>query len=295
MNLIAALMISATVGVAPFAQESRTPLKSYFETGDIPSQEIVLDRVGWTNGFDRTASDTVAHKRPGPTRFSHICLKRGLTKSKSFFKWVYDSANRDVKRMGGKISLCNRARKETSRYSFFDTFPVQFVIPALDPTSKDPVLAQVDLLSEYLVETTDITDGLQISGDANDFSRLKSMEASLDGKPFTLLSTEPVAITLPAGKSAFSDLWDGSSPASVSSLVLTVPATAMETFFEWQNATMAGDLRERTLVIGIACTSGEQALLQFAGCSLYGFDQVGGTSDGDYRIRLTLNALPQLR
>jgi phage tail-like protein len=99
--------------------------------------EVVPYREGGVN--DST------HMRPGPTRFSHIVLKRGVTKSKSFFQWVASAANREVKRMGGKISLCRSDDSPVIDWAFERAYPVKWEGPELDASKNEISIETVEI------------------------------------------------------------------------------------------------------------------------------------------------------
>jgi len=122
------------------------PLKEEAHFREVTGLDVYIDTLEIQEG----GVNTGAHKRPGPTRFSHICLKRGVTKSKAFFKWVFDAANRDVKRMGGKISLCKRDGTPVIEWTFEKGWPCRYEGPRIDAESGQLAVECIEIAHEGL-------------------------------------------------------------------------------------------------------------------------------------------------
>jgi len=122
------------------------PLKEEAHFREVTGLDVYIDCCEIQEG----GVNTGAHKRPGATRFSHILLKRGITKSKNFFKWVFDAANRDVKRMSGKISLVDRAGTPFIEWTFEKAWPCRYEGPRFDAESGTLAIETIELAHEGL-------------------------------------------------------------------------------------------------------------------------------------------------
>ena len=86
----------------------------------------------------------------GRTKYSNIVLKRGVTRSKTFFKWVFDAANRDVKRMGGKITLCRIDDSPVIDWATERAYPVKWEGPELDASKNEVAIESIEIAHEGL-------------------------------------------------------------------------------------------------------------------------------------------------
>ena len=91
-----------------------------------------------------------AHKRPGAARYSHIVLKRGMTASPAFFKWVSNAVNRNVQRMSGKVALCRIDGAPVMEWSFEKGWPCRYEGPKFDAENNVLALETVEIAHEGL-------------------------------------------------------------------------------------------------------------------------------------------------
>lgn len=122
------------------------PMKEEAHFKEITGLDVYVDCLEIAEG----GLNTHTHKRPGPARFSHLCLKRGTTKSKAFFKWIFDAANRDVKRMGGKIALCKRDGTPVLEWTFEKGWPCRYEGPRFDAETGQLAVECVEIAHEGL-------------------------------------------------------------------------------------------------------------------------------------------------
>lgn len=254
----------------------RPTLRGYFATGDIPSQEVEFAGAGFNSGYiQEGGKNDGAHKRPGPTRFSHIVMKRGVTKSKAFFKWVFDAANRDVKRMGGKISLCKVDGTETKRYNFFEAWPCRFEMPELDVASKAPVEVEFTLESSQPVKEERVDSAEKLDGNPNDYSRLAWMEMTVDGMQVEVIRVEPFSMSIAEPPVMFFADSDDSSRIRLSSFDFTVTEPSVPFFLGLMQPSPPGTpIRKSNVVLSFACTSDPFKIvrLSLGGVSFYGME-----------------------
>lgn len=122
------------------------PLKEEAHFSEVTGLDVYVDCLEIQEG----GVNTGPHKMPGATRFPHLILKRGLTKSKAFFKWAFDTANRDVKRMGGKIALCKRDGTPVIEWTFEKGWPCRYEGPRLDSATGQLAIECIEIAHEGL-------------------------------------------------------------------------------------------------------------------------------------------------
>lgn len=122
------------------------PLKEESHFREATGLDVYIDCVEIQEG----GKNDGAHKRPGPTRYSHIVLRRGVTKSKAFFNWVAGAVNRDVKRMGGKIALCKSDGAPLIEWTFEKGWPCRYEGPRFDAENNAMAVECIEIAHEGL-------------------------------------------------------------------------------------------------------------------------------------------------
>lgn len=103
----------------------------------------------------RSHGHVVRSKIPGHSTYPNITLKRGLTTSMAFWKWM------DAVGAGGWIdqrrngALCiygqsSKEQKELFRFEFTGAWPVNYKISDLDVTAADHNIEEVEIVMESL-------------------------------------------------------------------------------------------------------------------------------------------------
>ena len=122
------------------------PLKEESHFREATGLDVYIDCVEIQEG----GKNDGAHKRPGPTRYSHIVLKRGVTKSKAFFNWIASAVNRDVKRMGGKIALVKSDGSSMIEWTFEKGWPCRYEGPRFDAENSSMAVECIEIAHEGL-------------------------------------------------------------------------------------------------------------------------------------------------
>lgn len=282
-------LAALTLSGAAFSQaiESRDKLKTFFETGDIPTQEMTLVGLGTNSGFAQFSDPTssVSRKLVGPSRFSHIVLKRGLTNSRAFFDWITSAANRNVKRMGGKISLCRTNGAEVTRYNFFEAWPCAVKLPALDPSSGEALVTEFTLQCDGGFKRSE-GNGLKIRTNPEPGEPLTSLDVTIDDLALDVRRIEPVTMSLHDDRLVHMDESDDTSYCRMSSLVMTIGASSLPYFLElqkMQDAGLTGTPPRVKVTWGTLRTTG---VFEFGDLGLYEILQTSFGSDPTYQVKL---------
>jgi phage tail-like protein len=122
------------------------PLKEESHFREVTGLDVYIDTVEIQEG----GKNDGAHTRPGSTRYSHIVLKRGVSQSKAFFNWVAAAVNRDVKRMGGKIALCQPDGTSVIEWTFEKGWPCRYEGPRLDAEHNAVAFESIEIAHEGL-------------------------------------------------------------------------------------------------------------------------------------------------
>jgi phage tail-like protein len=111
-------------------------------TGLQVEMQVFEYQEGGNNGF--------LHRLPGPVKVSNITLKRGLTASNDFFKWLMDIASRKVTRRHLSVLLFNTMGEEIVRWNFLNAYPVKWVGPQFNSTSAATAIETLELAHDGL-------------------------------------------------------------------------------------------------------------------------------------------------
>ena len=69
------------------------------------------------------------HRLPGRCKIGNLTLKRGLTKSNDFLKWLYNVANGKIELKHLSIILFNTDGSEAMRWDFINAYPIKWTGP----------------------------------------------------------------------------------------------------------------------------------------------------------------------
>ncbi len=101
-------------------------------------RDVVEYQEGGENG--RT------HKLLGPTRWSNIVLRGGMTDNDDFFKWMKKAIDAaPVERKNGSIMLVNQKGEVKCRWDFTNGWPCRYEGPRLDSLSNDVPIEALEI------------------------------------------------------------------------------------------------------------------------------------------------------
>jgi phage tail-like protein len=103
------------------------------------SMEVVVEDVeeGGFNSF--------VHRMPGRCKVGNITLKRGLTNSKDFLKWIYDMASGKITPRHVKVTMYNVDGKEAMHWTFNGAFPVKWSGPTFKADDTGAAIESIEL------------------------------------------------------------------------------------------------------------------------------------------------------
>lgn len=86
------------------------------------------------------------HKLLGQTRFSNIVLRRGVSDSLAFWKWIESTIlGQKIERKNGAIVMLNRDGSPAIRWTFERAWPTRYEGPELDATSNGIAIEAIEL------------------------------------------------------------------------------------------------------------------------------------------------------
>ena len=106
------------------------------------AMEMVVEDVeeGGNNDF--------VHRLPGRCKVSNITLKRGMTTSNEFLKWIMDAARGTIKKKHVSVLLFNADGTEAMRWNFDNAFPVKWSGPQFKADDTAVAVETVELAHE---------------------------------------------------------------------------------------------------------------------------------------------------
>ncbi|RAQ97519.1 phage tail protein [Thermogemmatispora tikiterensis] len=102
--------------------------------------DVLEYQEGGNNGF--------VYRLPGFTKVSNLTLKRGLTTSNEFYRWLADVASGRLKRRHISVVMYDVAGKELMRWNFLNAYPVKWVGPQLRAPDNTAAIETLELAHE---------------------------------------------------------------------------------------------------------------------------------------------------
>jgi phage tail-like protein len=88
------------------------------------------------------------HQLPGRTTVGNLTLKRGMTRSHEFQKWMLDVASGKVTRRNVTLIMYDTARAVVARWNFRMAYPVKWSGPQFKATSNESAVESLELAHE---------------------------------------------------------------------------------------------------------------------------------------------------
>lgn len=118
-----------------------------------------ITRAGFADasGFDTTidvheyregGDNTTMRKLPGPTKYSNITLKRGVTDDRELYDWMLNAVKGTVERRSGSIVVTDLAGNEKVRWNFRNAWPTKWSAPEFSAKGNDVAIETFELAHE---------------------------------------------------------------------------------------------------------------------------------------------------
>jgi len=92
--------------------------------------------------------NTYVHQLKGKTTYGNIVLKRGVTKSRSFYAWIMKSIANKGKRVNGSITLQAEDGSDVKTWNFFRAWPTKWEGGSFDTSSSTALIETLELAHE---------------------------------------------------------------------------------------------------------------------------------------------------
>lgn len=110
-------------------------LESSMELRDYPE--------GGVNGY--------LHRLPGPVRYSHLTLTRGLIDVDTLWRWYDETARGSIQRRNLTLMLLDEARQPAMWWDIRQALPVKWTGPTFDAVSDTVATESIELVHEGIV------------------------------------------------------------------------------------------------------------------------------------------------
>jgi phage tail-like protein len=96
------------------------------------------------------AEDIRVRKLPGLKKFPNLVLKRGIIGDPTLWNWILQSANGQVQRTSGHISLLDENHQEVMRWNFQRAWAAKYSGPQLGASKNEVALETLEIAHEGL-------------------------------------------------------------------------------------------------------------------------------------------------
>ena len=132
---------------------SQDPVDAYFTEckGFKHTQEVIeVCEVTPQRWGKAKYGQVVRTKVPGNIKTINITLRRGLTKSKTIWKWfdTVQTGNWGEKRRNGSLSIYNQAGDVQAIFEFYNAWPTNYIASDLDANSTELAIEEIEIAVE---------------------------------------------------------------------------------------------------------------------------------------------------
>lgn len=119
----------------------------FSEVGGLATETDVLEHR-------ERAEAITSRKIPGMRKYTNISLKRGYTPdAKDLWNWRKGVMEGKTQRLAGTITLVDEARRPVRTWKFTEGWPSKWAGPALNATSNDIAIEELEICVEGLTLT----------------------------------------------------------------------------------------------------------------------------------------------
>jgi phage tail-like protein len=121
-----------------YVQIDGQPQALFTELSGLQTEIVVQEyEEGGNNGY--------IHRLPGRAKVGNITLKRGMTRSNEFLKWLMDVADGKIRRRNVSVVMYNTQRDELLRWNFLKAYPVKWSGPQFTAKSSEAAVESLEL------------------------------------------------------------------------------------------------------------------------------------------------------
>ncbi|NJK44392.1 MAG: phage tail protein [Pleurocapsa sp. SU_196_0] len=116
---------------------------------EVSGLQFELETFEYTEG----GVNDFAHRLPGRVKGSTVTLKRGMTNSDEFLKWLGDISHGKIERKSLTIMLFDLQGKELIRWNFDRAYPVKWTGPQFQSTTNAIAIESIEFAHAGLHHT----------------------------------------------------------------------------------------------------------------------------------------------
>ena len=133
--------------------DSEDPVDAYFTEckGFKHTQEVIeVCQVVPQRWGKAKYGKVVRTKIPGNIKTNNITLRRGMTKSKTIWKWfnTVQAGNWGEKRRDGSLSIYDQAGDVRAIFEFYNGWPTNYIASDFDANSTDLAIEEIEIAVE---------------------------------------------------------------------------------------------------------------------------------------------------
>ena len=95
--------------------------------------------------YEEGGNNSYVHRLPGRAKVGNLTLKRGMTRSNDFLKWLLDVANGIIEPCNLTLVMYDTARASFMRWSFIKAYPVKWSGPQFTARSTDAAIETLEI------------------------------------------------------------------------------------------------------------------------------------------------------
>jgi phage tail-like protein len=100
--------------------------------------------------YEEGGNNSFVHRLPGRAKVGNITLKRGMTRSNEFLKWLIEVASGTITRRNISVVMYDTGRGATLRWNFTNAYPVKWTGPQFSATSTAAAVETLELAHERI-------------------------------------------------------------------------------------------------------------------------------------------------
>jgi phage tail-like protein len=131
------------------AEDAYASCRFYVEISNIP-QAVFTEVSGLqleleVTDYQEGGNNNYVHRLPGRTKSANITLKRGMSKTNGFLKWLLDTAKGTITRQNVTVVMYYTDGKVLRRWTLADAFPTKWVGAQLSAASSTAAIETLEL------------------------------------------------------------------------------------------------------------------------------------------------------
>ena len=101
--------------------------------------------------YEEGGNNSYVHRLPGRAKVGNLTLKRGMTRSNDFLKWLMDVANGIIEPCNLTLVMYDTARESFMRWSFIKAYPVKWSGPQFTARSTDAAIETLEIAHQGMI------------------------------------------------------------------------------------------------------------------------------------------------